>query len=192
MSRRLAVVRRRVAEVLDGDERQRALRILSLCAGDGRDVLAELEARPDLDAPTVLVELDEVLAQRARVRATGRRDVEVRQGDAGDTETFADAVPVDLLLLCGIFGNISDADIATTVAAAPAMLAEGGTVIWTRGVFESGQDLRRTIRRWFTEAGLEEVAFDGAPERFGVGVARRPVGNRCVSALPARLFTFAR
>jgi len=48
------------------------------------------------------------------------------------------------------------------------------------------------IRRWFIEAGLGEVAFDGAPEQFGVGVARRPAGDGCISSLPARLFTFVR
>ena len=46
----------------------------------------------------------------------------MRQADAGDTSAFADELPVDLLLLCGIFGNISEADIRATVSAVPAML----------------------------------------------------------------------
>jgi len=100
-------------------------------------------------------------------------------------------LPVDLLLLCGIFGNISTADIHATVTAVPSMLATGGTVIWTRGWF-AHEDLRPTIRDWFAHAGLNEVAFDGDPERFGVGVAsasNEPASKRIV---PSRLFTFTR
>ena len=80
--------------------------------------------------------------------------------------------PVDLLLLCGIFGNISDDDVHATVHTVPSLLRTGGTVIWTRGHLDRPVDLRPVIRGWFAEVGLTEVAFDGDPEPFGVGVAR--------------------
>ncbi len=188
ISRRLPVVRRRIGERLD--EATGPTRILSLCAGSGRDLLPELAARPALVATAVLIELDPRLAEDARRRAAGLVGVSVRQADAGDPGAFADVLPVDLLLLCGIFGNISEADIRATVDAVPSMLAPAGTVIWTRGRYE-GNDLRPVIRRWFTDAGLLELAFDGEPERFGVGVAR--AGPTAPPAeLPARLFTFTR
>lgn len=116
-------------------------------------------------------------------------EMDVRTADAGASATFLDILPVDLLLLCGIFGNVTDADIRRTIAAVPAMLTPGGTVIWTRGRFGDA-DLRPDVRRWLVEAGLVEVAFDGEPERFGVGVARWP-GPTAPGPLPARLFTFA-
>ena len=188
ISRRLPVVRRRIGERLD--EATGPTRILSLCAGGGRDLLPELAARPALVATTLLVELDPRLAEDARRRAAGLVGVSVRQADAGDPATFADVLPVDLLLLCGIFGNISEADIRATIDAVPSMLAPDGTVIWTRGRYE-GNDLRPVIRRWFTDAGLLEVAFDGEPERFGIGVARAgPAASS--NDLPPRLFTFTR
>jgi hypothetical protein len=188
ISRRLTVVRRRIGETLDTT--RDAVRIVSLCAGDGRDVLPVLAERPSLPATAVLVELDPRLAADARQRATGVVDVQVREADAGDPTAFADALPVNLLLLCGIFGNISEADIRTTVDAVPAMLAPGGTVIWTRG-HRDGDDRRPVIRRWFADAGLEEVSFDGDPEPFGVGVSRAGATRRVID-LPARLFTFTR
>ena len=43
---------------------------------------------------------------------------------------FADVLPADVLL-CGIFGNVSDRDIRRTVRAAPALCRAGATVIWT-------------------------------------------------------------
>ena len=176
--------------MLDAAPPDRALRILSLCAGEGRDLLPELAARPQLDVRAVLVELDPELAERARRTADGRDGVRVRVGDAGDVASFDDVLPVDLLLLCGIFGNVDDDDIRRTIAAVPAMLVPGGTVIWTRGRFSAERDLRPHVRRWFVEAGLDEVAFDGEPESFGVGVARRPLDATAAVELPPRLFTF--
>ncbi len=191
LSRRLAVVRRRIGELLDAAPRGAPIRILSLCAGDGRDILPELAARPWLPATVTLVELDADLAASARTTATSVPGVEVRQGDAGLVATFADVLPVDLLLLCGIFGNIPTVEIQGTVAAVPWMLAADGTVIWTRGRFEDG-DLRPAVRSWFVEAGLRELSFDGDPERFGVGVARAQGGGPAVRPAVARLFRFVR
>jgi hypothetical protein len=190
LSRRLAAVRARIGEALEISATRGTVRILSLCAGDGRDVLPELAARPSLPTATTLVERDDRLAASARQRASLLDSVHVRQGDAGDTATFADVLPVDLLLLCGIFGNISRADISATIAAVPSMVAQGGTVIWTRGWFPD-EDLRPTIRRWFVEAGLTEVSFDGDPERFGVGVARI-TSYKPSQFSAARLFHFIR
>ena len=119
----------------------RALRILSLCAGDDRDVLPELAGTaPPVDVQAVLVELDPELAERARRAADGRDEVlRVRVGDAGDVSSFDDVLPVDLLLLCGVFGNVSGDDIRRTIATVPAMLVPGGTVIWTHGRFGDEQ-----------------------------------------------------
>jgi hypothetical protein len=59
----------------------------------------------------------------------GSPTIAVVCGDAGTTTAHLGAVPADLLLLCGIFGNVPDDDIRTTVAAVPALLAAGGTVV---------------------------------------------------------------
>ncbi len=189
--RRLAVVRTRIGDALDVSTRDEPVRVLSLCAGDGRDVLPELARRPSLRMTMTLVELDEQLVAAARTAAQRLPGVEVRHGDAGDTSTYDDVLPVDLLLLCGIFGNIAAADIQATIAAVPSLLAPGGTVIWTRGWF-ADEDLRPTIRRWFADAGLTEVAFDGEPEGFGVGVARTSPSRATTPRPAARLFTFTR
>ena len=51
--------------------------------------------------------------------------MEVRQADASLAASFADALPADVLLLCGIFGNVNDRDIRRTVQAAPAPWGAG-------------------------------------------------------------------
>ena len=140
-SRRLVVVRRRVGEALDGLGPR--ARVLSLCAGDGRDLLPEVAARPRLAPDVLLVERDETLAGQGRsaAAALGVGRVDVRAADAARPASFADALPADLLLLCGIFGNVPDEDIRRTVAAVPLLLAPDGIAIWTRGRFD-GPDLR--------------------------------------------------
>ena len=113
----------------------------------------------------------------------------MRHGDAGRAASFAGAVPADVLMLCGIFGNVSEADIERTVATAPAFCSPGATVIWTRHL--RPPDPTPRIRAWFAAAGFEEVAF-GTPEsapRTGVGVARlRGPATAVVPEGP--LFTF--
>lgn len=191
LARRLVIVRRRVAETLAARREASQMRILSLCAGDGRDLLPELANSGRRTTGAVLVEQDDRLAQDARATAgrLGLGRVRVVTGDAGDTATFAFALPVDLLMLCGIFGNVSERDIAATVVATPSMLRPAGTVIWTRGSAEP--DMRPAIRQWFLDAGFRETAFDSEPHGFGVGVAQLPEPDADRS-LPRRLFTFIR
>lgn len=192
LARRLAVVRRRFGEALQ-TLGPRARSVLSLCAGDGRDVIPVLVERPTDDRPAaLLVEEDQRLAAVAasRAAAEGLDTVRAVVGDAGDPDAFVDVLPVDVLMLCGIFGNIAEEDIQTTVSSVPAVVAPGGLVIWTRGRFN--HDLRPRIRHWFVEAGLIEVSFDGDPEPFGVGVARLPDSGVPIGSSPPRLFTFLR
>jgi hypothetical protein len=189
LAQRLTVVRRRISEALDLCP-QGQIRVVSMCAGDGRDLLGVLprHARaPDVRAR--LVEIDPQLARRARDAALP--GVEVVCADAGNTDSYAGAVPANLLLCCGVFGNISDDDIATTIRHWPRLCATGATVIWTRGAPRSGPDRRDDVRKCVTASGSEELSFDGAPAAYGVGVARMVCGSEVF--LPGvRLFEFNR
>jgi hypothetical protein len=77
-------------------------------------------------------------------------------------------VPANIALFCGVFGNITNEDIARTVRALPTLLAPGGEVLWTR--HRNEPDLTPAIRDWFVEAGFEEMAF--FPDTFAVGTHR--------------------
>ncbi len=189
LSRRLQVVQQRLDEVLAGGV---VRRVVSLCAGDGRDVIPVLARLPRARQPEVtLVELDADLAAAAAESAAGAGvHATVVVGDAGDPQTWQPLPPVDVLMLCGVFGNVTDDDVRTTIRAAPALLSPGGVVIWTRG--SSGDpDPRPQVRRWFGEAGFSELSFDAEPTGYGVGVVRRPAVVRGV-AVPRRLFSFVR
>lgn len=188
LSRRLEVVRDRLRRALDAAGASAT--ILSLCSGDGRDVIGVLRNNPGSARRAVLVELDPSLADRARQSATavGLTEVEVRCGDAGSVESFIDVLPVDVLLLCGIFGNIQHGSVKRVIELIPSLVRVGGYAVWTRG--GSDPDRRPEIRAWFVESGLEEVAFDGVPEPYGVGVNQVTGSSGSDQALPERLFSF--
>jgi hypothetical protein len=170
------------------------IRLLSLCAGQGRDVLQVLQDHPRRrDVAALLVESDPENAGVARREAAnaGLSEVRIREADASLVANFADALPVEVLLLAGIFGNVRDADIRRTIEAAPALCAPGATVIWTR--HRRPPDVTGPIRSWFAAVGFEEVAFDELENKYlaSVGVHRLAKDRR--GTLPATgqpLFTF--
>ena len=167
-SRRLVTVRKRIAEALDRFPAG-MIRVASMCAGDGRDLLGVLQSHARArDVSGRLVEWDQQLAERARASAPS--SIEVLCGDAGNSDAYDSIAPVNLLLCCGVFGNITERDIRNTIDAWPMLCAPKATVIWTRGSFEF--DLRPQIRQWVRLAGFEELSFDGENEKFGVGVAK--------------------
>lgn len=194
LARRLDVVREQVRRVFADGPAPR--RLLSICAGDGRDVLPILAERAGgRSVRAVLIELSPQLSGQARETAAelDLPDVEVRTADAGAIATYADVEPVDLLLACGVFGNVPAADMRRTVAALPALMRPGATVIWTRGRGGGGEDPSLEVRERFRAEGFAEVAFV-APEdaRFRVGVARWPGPRPGPAEWPAgpRLFSF--
>jgi len=186
-SRRLAVVVDRIRLAVEATP-PGPVRIVSMCAGDGRDLVGALADHPRRDdVRGLLVELDPVLADRGRSGLWPGLDYVV--GDAAQTDNYLDAVPADLVLACGIFGNVGDDDIAATIRALPGFLAPGGHVIWTRHRGEP--DLVPTIDGWFAEAGFEQVFVSAREQGFGVGVHRLVAPPQ---PFPARrhLFTFVR
>jgi hypothetical protein len=182
--RRLAAVQQQIGLALDRAA-PGPVRLLSLCSGEGRDVLPVLATHPrGSDVVGRLVERDPVLC--AAAEAAAPPGVAVVEGDAGTTTACAGAVPADMLLLCGIFGNVSDEDIHATVVAVSWMLAAGGTVIWTR--HRDAPDITPRVRAWLVAAGVVETAFvTGDHWSVGAGVRyRRPEAFE-----PGRrLFTF--
>jgi hypothetical protein len=191
LSARLRCVQGHLAEAIDRAPAGR-ISLVSLCAGQGHDVIGVLPDHPRRDdVRAVLVESDGRIAGPAREAAAARglAQVEVRVADASLVAGFADALPADVLLLCGIFGNVSDRDIERTVRAAPALCRTGATVIWTR--HRRPPDLTPQVRAWFTESGFEDVAFDALEPSVMIGVGVSRLGRAPAAGRPAgRLFTF--
>ena len=143
------------------------IRIVSLCAGQGRDVIDVVATHPrGGEASALLVELDPALVAFARDRAAAAgpgvaERIRIVQGDASQSHWYAGDVPADIVLVCGVFGNISAADITRTIQAMPGWCTPGGHVIWTR--HRRPPDRTPAIRADFAASGFTELAFE-APE----------------------------
>jgi hypothetical protein len=192
LAKRLAIVQRLIRDALN-EHAAGPIRVVSVCAGQGRDLIGALTDHPRRgDVTAHLVELDPrnagIAAATAReARLTG---ISVVRGDASMSDAYDCAVPADLVLVCGVFGNILDEHIRDTVRLLPQLCAPGARLIWTR--HRRPPDLTPALRRWLAEAGFEELSFDApAGTTMGIG-ASRLVGPSAPLRPGQRLFTFIR
>ncbi len=178
LSLRLEAVRHDVRRALDEAPRgtDGVVRLAALCAGDGRDVLPVLaEAVDGPPVSAVLVELDPRLAERAGSTAAelGLSRVEVRQADAGRLATYVDVPAAHVLLVCGVFGNISAKYVRRTISVLPRLVAPGGIVVWTRGAENAAVDRSREISNHLVQTGFAEMSLTGTRDGvFRVGMHR--------------------
>ena len=188
LAQRLRAVQARITEALD-QAPPGPVSAVSICAGQGRDLIDVLRDHPRRrDVTARLVELDPGLAAAARQRAAeaGLSQVEVVTGDAAQTSVYAGLIPASLVLACGVFGNITDADVSRTIRCCAGLCAPGGTVVWTRGRGEP--DLIPQICDWFAAEGFALVDVSEPGTRWGVGAHRfggpsRPLPDQ-------KMFTF--
>lgn len=191
LSRRLRLVQQHLNDWLDR-RLDSSLRVVSVCAGQGHDLIGALAPRPDADRVRAeLVEYDprNVAAARMGIVAAKLTGFTVTEADAGDFAAYRTAVPADLVLLAGVLGNISEEDVRATIDALPRLCAADATVIWTRT--RRAPDLTPAIRGWFADASFAEEAFH-APSNvlFSVGVHRFD-GQPQQAPPSGRIFTFA-
>lgn len=117
LSQRLRVVQGRLRQALDAAA-PGPVKVISLCAGQGRDLLPVLADHPRRgDVRARLVELDpgNTAAARSAAEAAGLDQVDVVTGDATLTDQYHGMAPADIVMLCGIFGNIAEDDIKRAV-----------------------------------------------------------------------------
>jgi hypothetical protein len=172
LTRRLRIVQELVRTALDRSPPGQ-LQVISVCAGQGRDLLGVLADHPRReDVRARLVELDErnTAFAAAAARASRLSQIEIVTGDASRSENYNGMAPADLVLICGLFGNISDADIERVVATCPQLCRTGGRVVWTRN--RRAPDRVGQICTWFEKRGFEREWLSDEIFEFGVGMHR--------------------
>jgi hypothetical protein len=200
LSRRLVVVRGLLREALAriAADEPAEIRLVSVCAGDGRDllpVLAGAAARGTTGRLRCrLIELDPALAAAARHRAAdaGLTGVQVVASDAGLAEAYEGIAPAHLVVMSGVLGNITERDAQRTIAALRALTAAGGMVVWTRGR-DADVDPAQRVRGWLADSGFRELAFVApADAKFRVGLHRYDGPSVPWPTPTTRLFRFVR
>lgn len=143
--------------------------ILSICAGQGRDILTSLNE----DTSAYLIDVDKECVDYAQsyVNKNDLNNVFVIEADASLISTYIDNnVPkADLILICGVFGHLSLEDINLTAQSLKQLIKPDGSVIWSRNKFD--KDITEEVRDSFKLAGYEEEAFI-SPEKelFSIGM----------------------
>jgi hypothetical protein len=193
LSLRLRTVQRMVGQVLDTASPQGGpIQVISMCAGQGRDVIDVVSThRRRADVSAILVELDPDLVAFARERASSAGVAEhvlVEHGDASLCRLYSEHVPADLVLVCGVFGNVSASDIANTIQALPGFCRPGGHVIWTR--HRRSPNATPSIRAEFAASGFGEIEFV-APDSTVMTVGHHRLDGPTAAFHPdRRLFDF--
>ncbi|MBU2607652.1 MAG: methyltransferase domain-containing protein [Alphaproteobacteria bacterium] len=168
MAQRLKVVQDQIRFSLDNSP-SGPLRIISICAGQGRDLLGVLPGHPRVeDVKALLVDLDErnTVSIHNSASDLGLSQVEVLTGDASLTDNYAAMAPADIVLMCGVFGNITEEDIERCVSTCTQLCKRGGRVIWTR--HRRLPDRVPQICKWFEGHGFdEELSANNNPD-FGI------------------------
>ena len=162
------------------------IRILSLCAGDGRDVFARAGGRDRRCGTRRRWSSSTTSSPTSPDDGSPHDGIEVRHGDAGDWRGSSTFCPSTCC--CSAASSATSRSLTFARRSPPcprcSLQGHGDLDPWP---VRPDEDLRPTIRRWFADAGLSEVAFDGDPERFGVGVARKGTGPASTSPATTRL-----
>ena len=129
------------------------------------------------------MELDPANAEVAAVNAEPFPLVEVVCGDAALTDVYLGAVPAELVLVCGVFGNIVDSEIERLTRRFPEFCTR---TPWDLDAHRRSPDLTPTIREWFADSGFAELTFVAPDDAFfSVGADRlvtepRPLVRRAL------------
>jgi hypothetical protein len=170
---RLGVIQRHLAAVLD-QMPPGPVTVVSMCAGQGRDILGALRDHPRRDEVVVtLIEQDRRNAEFAReaARAADLTDVTVVVADAGDSASYVGIARASLVIMVGFITHISDDDLARLVAFLPQLLALHGVALWCQG--SQHVDRRAQMRALFARAGFVPFTVECAGDRrWTVGLER--------------------
>ena len=194
LQQRLQIVREYISYSLDASP-PGIIRVVSVCAGDGRDLLGTLENHPRAkDVHARLVELNPLLVERGRatIESLGlAKQIELINGDATISDNYVGAVPADIVIVCGVFGNLADeAELNRLLGNLSFLSKQGAFVLWTRG-HSNGIPYSETVRKFLRSAGFEEVNFKLTATRdMGVGIHRYK-GENVAAPKEQQLFAFS-
>jgi hypothetical protein len=174
---RLLAVREHLSRCFDSQD-PGVIQVLSICAGDARDLIGLLATHPrKMDVKAHLVENNAELAGSGRkvIEEAGfEEQLQFVIGDATISSTYLGLVPVDVVLMAGVFGNLRSEEACRLVRNLCLLCKPGGVVIWTRHRrLHDGLNQIRLIRQCFVESDFEEVHIENTPDdKFTIGSNR--------------------
>jgi hypothetical protein len=191
---RLRVVREHVSRCLDFQP-PGPVKVLSICAGDARDLIGLLAVHPRRgDVTAYLVENDGELAEAGQATISdagfGQR-LKFLRADATISSTYLGLVPADVVLVAGVFANLRPEEVARLIGSLPSLCKRGGFVVWTRHRrFNDGLNQIASIRQHLRDSGFEEVDAENASDDGFIVGTHRYAGAEQVLHAGMKLFEF--
>ncbi len=171
---RLKSVCRQIAAALD-ERPAGPIKIISICAGDGRDLCLALREHPrQRDVTATLIDNDPNSLARGREMAKEfcpNAQLHFIEADASLAKTYAETGHADLVLMSGFLGHLRHEDALGLIASLPMLCKTGSWIIWNRHLklhdgTEQVARIRGAFRKHeFAEAHFETTAEDG----FAIG-----------------------
>jgi amino acid adenylation domain-containing protein len=177
LQERLRIVREQIAAALD-EFQPGLIQIVSICAGDGRDLLGILQNHPrrsDVAALLLDNNAESIALGKKSAEETGLAwQIRFLEADATLAKNYLGAVPADLVLLSGFLGHLRHADVPGLIGSLPMFCKAGGQAIWNRHlVLHDGHRQVPLIRDFFRKTDFEEIHFEKTDANgFAVGRAR--------------------
>jgi hypothetical protein len=174
---RLLIVREHLSRCFDSQPAG-IIQVLSICAGDARDLIGLLAMHPRrMDVKAYLIENNTELVKNGRkviVEAGFRDQFQFVIADATISSTYLGLVPVDVVLMAGVFGNLRSEEVARLIGSLGLLCKCGGYVVWTRHRrLHNGLNQIALIRQLFSESDFEEVLIeDTSDDSFTIGSHR--------------------
>ena len=191
---RLTLVRAQIAQAIQACPHA-SIRLISLCAGDGRDVIGTLGNHPRADHTSAyLIENNPALiahGEGAIAQCDLLTRVQFMHADATRSTTYQAIAPADVLIVCGVFGNVREANTGQMIEHLRCLCRRQGRVVWTRTVAQP-RDQRATalIREQFSAAGFHEMTVQHTTPP-GIVVATHAYGGDPYTLRPGvTLFEF--
>jgi Putative methyltransferase len=193
--KRLAAVQSHLAGCLDVAAARGSVKLLSMCAGDGRDVIGVLrshELRQNVSACLVELNGKSVALGIGRAREAGlEKSVSFVHGDATTFATYQHIAPADIVLVCGVWGHVRAGDRGQLVSSLASLCRAGGAVVWSRGV---SQGMRRlhAIQSLFAESLWETERLSVTSDKRWAVVTARFLGPPSSLPVNGQVFRFRR
>jgi hypothetical protein len=163
MKARLELVQSQISscliEVLPGP-----IRVISICAGDGRDIIGTLKnhsRRGDVHVRLIELNAELVEAGRRAAQFNGLVDqIEFFHGDATKSKAYRGSIPAEMVLACGVFGNVRTKHFPHLIGTLCSLCHSGSFLIWTRVLSRDGFQKVEKVRELLQRAAFEEVFCD--------------------------------
>ena len=171
------------------------IRVVSVCCGDGRDLLTALINHPrEKDVVAYLIDQERALIESgqdsANLSGIGHQ-LNFIVGDATLASSYKGIVPADLVLVCGVFGHVLKEDLPKLVQSLGGMCKTGGYVIWTRHAKAwDGEIHVPLINQLFEQTGFEPISFSVTEEGASCIGTYRYKEQPAPLAASSKLFNF--